>query len=214
VNGGLAHPPKQARSRRTLERMVRATLALLRDRPFEEITVDEIVSRAGLTKGAFYHRFPDKAALLRLLNGEVRRESLEAWDAFLEPRVWADASLPEFLDALVDRAVSLYALRRDLQRTFIYEARWRGDATAAERARELNARVRRGLERVLASKRGELRVPSPERVAAFVLNTLVGVLTQALLFDDDLGLGRLETGELTEGLKSSLTGYAVKTGAR
>lgn len=214
MSGALSHPPRQARSRRTLERMVDATQTLLRERPFDELTVDEIVARAGCTKGAFYHRFEDKAALLRLLNGRVRQEALDAWDTFLEPARWADAPLSEFLRELAERTVSLYASNPSLKRAFIYEARWRGDADAAERARELNTHVRTRLERVLAGKREELRTPRPRVVAAFILNVLVGTVAQALLFDDDLGLGRVRADELAADLAAALIGYAVKGAAR
>ena len=40
-------PPAQARSRETVDRFAEAAEALLQTRPFEEITVQDIVRRAG-----------------------------------------------------------------------------------------------------------------------------------------------------------------------
>jgi hypothetical protein len=88
----------------------------------------------------------------------------------------------------------------------IYEARWRGEAVAARHARELNVRVRAQLTRVLATKRSELRVPAPA-AATFILTVLAGTLTQALLFDDDMGLGRVPADALVAGLTRALMAY-------
>jgi AcrR family transcriptional regulator len=206
VSDELERTPRQERSRRTLESMVGATRELLAERPFDEVTVEQITARAGLTKGAFYHRFRDKAGLLHYLNDRAHHEALEAWDAFLAPERWAEVPLESFLLRLVERAAALYASGRNLTRTLIYEARWRGEAVAARHARELNVRVRAQLTRVLATKRSELRVPAPA-AATFILTVLAGTLTQALLFDDDMGLGRVPADALVAGLTRALMAY-------
>ena len=65
-------PPRQARARATVERIFEATVRLLADRPFEAISVADIVSEAHTSVGAFYKRFSSKDALLPVL-----RESLQ-----------------------------------------------------------------------------------------------------------------------------------------
>ena len=57
-------PPRQQRSAATLDRIVRAAEELFAERGFEGATVDDIVARAGSSKGSFYSRFADKQALL------------------------------------------------------------------------------------------------------------------------------------------------------
>lgn len=59
--------PKRNRSRDTLERFAAAAEELLRDRPFERITVQGIVRAAGRPIGSFYARFEGKDALLPVL---------------------------------------------------------------------------------------------------------------------------------------------------
>ena len=63
----LLAQPKQDRSRRSAERMLSAAERLLRTRPFEDITIAEIVRESGASIGSFYHRFASKEALLPLL---------------------------------------------------------------------------------------------------------------------------------------------------
>jgi len=56
--------PKQDRSLKTQRALIAAFVALLEEKPFEEITVAQIAGKAGLTTGAIYRRFKDKRALL------------------------------------------------------------------------------------------------------------------------------------------------------
>ena len=61
-------PPQQTRSRETLDRILDAAERVLDEKSFTEATLAEIMERAGVTVGAFYRRFPDKDALLHLLD--------------------------------------------------------------------------------------------------------------------------------------------------
>ncbi|HSH76171.1 MAG TPA: TetR/AcrR family transcriptional regulator [Longimicrobiales bacterium] len=76
-------PPKQPRSRRTLERIVRAALEILEEEGPEALTVLAVVGRAGSSVGSFYARFAGKDDLLQYLSGRVLEESLEAWSRAL-----------------------------------------------------------------------------------------------------------------------------------
>ena len=60
-----ARPVKQARSKRTLERLLDAAEEVLSHDGLEGATVPAIARRACLSVGVVYRRFPDKDALLR-----------------------------------------------------------------------------------------------------------------------------------------------------
>jgi AcrR family transcriptional regulator len=85
--------PKQKRSEATLSRLLDAAMRLLADKPFDDITINEIVQEAGTSVGAFYARFADKEALLdhlgKVAEGEVESESGVA----LASRSWEAAPL-------------------------------------------------------------------------------------------------------------------------
>ncbi len=66
----LVQPAKQDRSRKTQDRILRATEKLLRREQFEAISVRRIVEEAGTSIGSFYARFRDKHALLPVLYAE------------------------------------------------------------------------------------------------------------------------------------------------
>lgn len=63
-----------------MDDLVSAAEALLRDKPFDAISVGEICRAAGLTTGAFYARFPSKEALMPLLY-----ERFQEWLATVGP---------------------------------------------------------------------------------------------------------------------------------
>jgi AcrR family transcriptional regulator len=56
--------PKQRRSQETHRRLLEATRDLLHDAAFENLTVQQIVDRAGYSVGNFYQRFSSKEAML------------------------------------------------------------------------------------------------------------------------------------------------------
>ena len=59
--------PRTRDPERTRERILDAALALILDHGFGSTTVDAVVGRAGITKGAFFHHFASKAELARAL---------------------------------------------------------------------------------------------------------------------------------------------------
>ncbi len=67
-------PPAQDRSERTFFRFLDAAEALLSERHWHEVSVQEIVKHADASVGSFYNRFNDKEALLHCLDDRLGRE--------------------------------------------------------------------------------------------------------------------------------------------
>jgi len=79
----IAAMPPQARTE-TRERLLDAAQDLINRQGFAATSVDQILERVGLTKGAFFHHFPTKHDLARALidrfaaaDGELLRSSME-----------------------------------------------------------------------------------------------------------------------------------------
>lgn len=114
------NPPRQARSRRTLERIVRAALALLDEEGPDGLTVQAVVARAKSSVGSFYARFKGKEELLEYLEERVWDEARDRWQAQLAERDWSSLSLEEtargsarlLADAHRSRAIFLKSLDR------------------------------------------------------------------------------------------------------
>src|SRR5262245_20425238 len=58
-------PPKSPKARRTRERVLREAAQLFSVKGYFHTTVDDVMARAGLTKGGFYAHFDSKEALAR-----------------------------------------------------------------------------------------------------------------------------------------------------
>jgi TetR/AcrR family transcriptional repressor of nem operon len=61
------HAPRTRDPEKTRERILDAAQALILDHGYGATTVDAVVTRAGITKGAFFHHFGSKADLARAL---------------------------------------------------------------------------------------------------------------------------------------------------
>jgi AcrR family transcriptional regulator len=93
----------------TKERIIASARGLFAERGYADAAVEEIVRAAGVTKGAFYHHFSDKAGLFQCVFDEVDRELVQAVAQAavgVEP-TWGRllAGCDGFLDACLDRDV-------------------------------------------------------------------------------------------------------------
>lgn len=107
--------PRQARSEETLNRFLDATVDLLQDRPFADVSVNDIVERAGRTVGSFYARFDDKTGVLRLLVERTAADLRDEAAAYWVPDNFVDEPLDEIVGRTVDAVLGAY---RDAEAVF------------------------------------------------------------------------------------------------
>ncbi len=60
------------RAERTRAALISAGRRLYSERPFDAVTVDDIVQAAAVGKGSFYNHFTDREALVRAITAEIR----------------------------------------------------------------------------------------------------------------------------------------------
>jgi AcrR family transcriptional regulator len=170
-----ARAPKQGRSRQSFERIIEATIDLLRERPYDQITLAEICQRAGVSTGALYGRVTGKDELLRAV--QVRFfERLDA--AFTEEaqRISAQATgLAQVVPAVVAGLGNLLKENASVLRSFML----RGavdeviGAAGSKSAHENHAKF----SRLVEACRAEIRHPDPAR--AIEASMLLIYATQA-----------------------------------
>ena len=100
--------PQQARSKETMNRFVLAAERLLREKPFDEITIGELVEGAERTVGSFYARFDDKWALLRTVMHRYLQQIRDFMDGLLSADEWAKHSIEEMVRIITHASVGLY----------------------------------------------------------------------------------------------------------
>ena len=104
------HKGRQAeRSEATRKALVDVGRKLFAKRGYADVGTEEIVRRAGVTRGALYHHFSGKEDLFRAVAEQVEeettRKSAEAALAYQDPWDQQNAGWNAFLDACLDPAV-------------------------------------------------------------------------------------------------------------
>ena len=177
-------PPRQTRSQATLDRILDAAERVFEEKSFSEATVAEIMSRAGVTVGAFYRRFPDKNALLHHLDQRFFNTVNERGDVLLDPERWRGASIAAILAEFAQAAVELYAANRGIARSLFLRARL--DPVVQTTAQQINARFIEGLRELLLDpeRLPQITHPQPERAVALGFMLFVGGLREATVFGE------------------------------
>src|SRR5262245_22519466 len=176
-----ASPAIQARSRETVDLFARAAEELLRDRPFEEIGVQDIVRRAGRPVGSFYARFASKEALLPFLYQRYH-EGLEALlDERLAAVAWPRLGFERTVEAVVDLVLALYSERAWLIRALALFARSRPEALPSDIA-DRRRQAYEPLWNVLLRHRARIAHDDPEAAVRFGVFLVSSTAREKLLF--------------------------------
>jgi AcrR family transcriptional regulator len=99
--------PSSASARKTVERILASTAALLDEVGFDDLTTNLIAERADLNVASVYKYFPNKYAVLMALAERLRDEQLELLARQLRP----EGDWRTELAALLDAYVELYLQR-------------------------------------------------------------------------------------------------------
>lgn len=175
-----AKPAKQLRSQATLDRISDAVMELLRDKPFDQLSVAEIVEASNISTGTFYRRFDNKTALLPLLF-ERYAEMMGRWFQSL-----AAEDAPEGLDgqvrAMVAKTYDFYAEHRNFIRAVHLHSRYRPELIDREGIdrRVGPPRTYHGFLDPVADEIG----PPLEEAVPFVFFILTTAMNERMLYAD------------------------------
>jgi AcrR family transcriptional regulator len=135
------------------EQLLAAGAKLLGERPYDEVSIEEIAAAAGVSRGLLYHYFPTRKdfILASLERGEGELADLTAPDPGLDPAEQLAAILDRFLDFVEEHALAY---------TTIWRSRGGGDPEI--RAALDNGRAGR-MEVMLDALAGWKAAPVPTR---------------------------------------------------
>jgi AcrR family transcriptional regulator len=198
---------QQSRSQRTQAAILNVVRKRLHDGTFDETSVQDIVSEAGCSVGAFYGRFANKAAaLFRFYDNnctELERQVSEILDPARSNSL--AALLGEFTAAIVDKTFSGAAiLRADTLRSEMVE----GSAFMV-RAQTMNAIVLEDIERCLDARKKEFNKTPGKETALFVLALVGGLSRDAVLNGASLveSSRRIDANRFKHELTDAVSGY-------
>lgn len=206
-SGSGVTPPRQARSRRTLERLLAAATDLLRERSFDDIPVREICDRAGYTVGAFYARFDGKDVLLERLQGRT----IEKFEAIVEEHLsgprWTRPETEQRLAELFSALLRFHRRERGMLRTLL--ERSREDGRPGRALERMDEGLARRIDARLPRARGSWAHPDPERGIRTALHLVLGAIrASALLAGPDPLAGELDDRQRGAALARAFVGAA------
>lgn len=213
-----AKPPRQSRSQRSLERLLDATRELLEQRTFDEISVAEIVARAGSSVGVFYSRFADKLSLLDCLDELYAREVIEEFSGLAggwRPRT---LSLEQKIGEAARFLVRFHRPRRGLIRALVLHARLHVGGPFSERTRRMQS-ASGGIVPALLEHADEIAHRDPELAVRFSMVQALTTVREHVLFPegpaataplDDAQLAR----EVARSWRAYLSGCAASVTGR
>ena len=193
----LVHTPHQGRSRETLTRILEAAETLMAQKPFEKITVAELVKEAKTTTGSFYARFEDKTSLLTVLHEQHLAEMSERIDEQVDviskqaPRV----RIRRIVEIMSDE----FRIRPALMRsgTLHFWNQTKGPKEMEESAIRYKT-YRDDLLGLLEKTAKELGNKNPKKASNFILKVLLSSSRQHYLFTDERTILKVDPEEFKE----------------
>lgn len=194
--------PKQARSIESQRKILDATLALLEDRHFEDVTIAEIVAAAGMAVGNFYKRFRNKEALLPHLYAEYNRR----FGVFGESIQTLPTGDP--WQQIVKATVAFFVANRGLIRALHLHSRL-NSALVPQGSTRARAGLYQALEPLIARQR--LDADARKRRARMAALVMVSTITEAVLYPDrtPFAASGLSKSQLTKELTNVLKSYST-----
>jgi len=186
------------RSESTRGALISAGRELFAQRGYAAVGTEEIVQRAGVTRGALYHHFDGKRELLEAVYEQLESEMAARLAELETPGTGALETLQAGAEMFLD-----HSLEPEVQRIVLLDA---PAVLGWERWREIGARYGLGLiEGVLTigMEQGEIR----RQPIGSLAHALLGALDEVAMFvarSEDPVAARAEAGETLAGLLEAL----------
>lgn len=189
----LTRRAKQARGRARIDQIIAAGMYLMKNRRFEDLTMEQIAERAGCSVGTIYKHFANKDALLEVLAESVRREILQEFDGAAQIGWLRGDSLDEIVHRMVRTAVSTVRERRELVRALLLRRLQAPDSMRPLQQANMLV-VAAAIERSAPYRPAHLDAATFERRYRITYQMMIGTLVNILvsqpgplhLDDDDL----------------------------
>jgi AcrR family transcriptional regulator len=185
---GTVTAPRQLRSQEGLTRMLEAGRDLIEaGGNLDDLSISDIVERAGTSIGAFYRRFENKDVFFQVVQDRVMTESLEYVHGDLATRaVWQSKDACALADAMVDLYVQAFRRNRGLYHASLLRSSQHKDSWDAvkETSNEvLGLVVPRLVEALFEAQRGTVREATVEFEVRAAMQLIIGLLVNCVLHD-------------------------------
>ncbi len=175
-------PAKQARSRKSLERLLDAAEEVLKKHGLDGATVPRIAAQAGLSPGSVYRRFPDKDALLRAVVLRYHTRIAEKSRANLgRAELWKGTSLRQKAYIAILSTIAAHQAHAGLLRPLYQLCQRHPDFAFRRRAFQLEMGNFRQVVKLFLEHRDEIHHPDPELAITFGLLLVAFTMREHLM---------------------------------
>ncbi len=199
----LKRPPRQARAEASLDALTEAVEKLLRDKPFNDVSVAELAAEAGVSPAYLYTRFENKQALLDYVVSGFLAEQNERAGDLLAPERWRGVGLETRLARLANQFVAAARKHRGKMRALSEMAV--SDETCEAGEAWLKAAAGGQLRDWLLECRDEIHHPDPQNAVVFVLQMFALGLQSSHLLSPAHPAREVSTSELVHMALTYLT---------
>jgi AcrR family transcriptional regulator len=201
-----ARAPKQGRSRQSFERIIEATIELLRERPYDQTTLAEICQRAGVSTGALYGRVTGKDELLRAVQVQFLERLGEQFTDEAQRIAVQAHGLAQVVPAVVSGLGSLLKENASVLRSFMLRSS--ADEAIASAGRKSAETNHAKFSRLLEACGPEILHPDPARAIEASMMLIYASQARFLGLDSVGGLGDTSRwNELLEDLGDMMFAY-------
>jgi AcrR family transcriptional regulator len=207
----VTHPPRQKRTRESLEKIMSAGLQVLASKGSDGFTVAAVAERAGVGSTAIYRRFEDKDTLLLALHQRFSDEFLSTWRPSYRALARADLDLDALVRGFVGEMAAAYRHHEKLLRVFVTLAI--NDPRIADAGDRAVAAMALEFEEALLAHRDQFRCAKPELAVAMCFQTAQDSFLRLVLYGrqahDELGWE-----PLADELSAMMLAYLLASPAR
>ncbi len=197
--------PKQARSRESLRKLLKAAAEVLGQHGVDGATIPRIAAHAGMTPGAVYRRFRDKEALLEaVILGILERQTERLEVSGLTVASAGQIPLAVFTEQLIGSMVVSYRASAPLLRAMRQFSQTRAHTPFWRKATRLEVMAFERVVNLFLTHKAEIHHPDPKTAVPVALMMTIGTLFEVIVMPTDLGpLGKFLPDDA--GLKRELT---------
>ena len=196
--------PQQARSRQSLNKLLKAAVEVLGQQGVAGTTIPRIAAHAGLTPGAVYRRFRNKDVLLETAILRILEDQHKFLAVSLTVEAAAEIPFPTLAEQVINSLVVSYRANAILLRAVRQFLQQKEGSHFWKKASKLEMRTFEYLVGIFVTS-GEIEHADPRAAAALALVMLIGTLWEVVVNPGDIKLwkGLLPKDDTT--LKAELT---------
>jgi AcrR family transcriptional regulator len=174
--------PKQARSRESLRKLLKAAAEVLGQHGVDGATIPRIAAHAGMTPGAVYRRFRDKEALLeavilRILERQTERLEVSGLTVASAGRV----PLAVLTEQLIGSMVVSYRSSAPLLRAMRQFSQTRANTPFWRKATRLEVAAFERIVDLFLAHKAEIGHPDPKTAVPVALMMVIGTLFEVIV---------------------------------